>query len=164
MATMPKQKPGKSEQDVQTPPAFLKAVKNRFLDGEEFNYDLAASAENTVAEHFYDEEADSLIQDWSALAGISWCNPPYGNIEPWVAKACAETRKGAEVLMLLPASVGSNWWRTYVDKKAWVLFLNGRLTFVGHKSPYPKDLALLYYNRVFTDMSSYSIWNWRENL
>lgn len=164
MPTMPEQKPGRSEQVVCTPPLFLKAVKNRFLNGEDFKWDLAASKENTVAEKWFTEADDALIQPWHELVGALWCNPPFGDIEPWVAKASNECQMGAQVFMLLPASVGSNWWKSYVDKKSWGLFLNGRLTFVGHKSPYPKDLALLIYDRIFTDSSHYSVWNWRESL
>lgn len=161
---MPVQKPGKSEQVVCTPKNFLKAVKNRFYLKEGFAYDLAADADNTVAEQWFDEEADALVQDWHQIKGISWCNPPFGDLEPWVAKAVLEANKGADLLMLLPASVGSNWWRSFVDSRSRVYFLNGRLTFVGHKSPYPKDLALVHYHRVFMECPGYTVWNWRENL
>lgn len=106
MATMPVQKPGKSEQVVCTPKILLDAVKNRpFID--EFGSDLAADKSNSVGLFYYDEAANALEQPWP-LSGWNWCNPPYSHIEPWVIKACQETQRGAHTIMLLPASVGSN--------------------------------------------------------
>lgn len=143
MAVMPKQKPGKSEQSVETPNNFIEAVKAR-LGITDFTIDLAADATNTKAEKFFTEQDNSLVQEWPPI-GWCWLNPPYGKIEPWVQKAHDSTWDGVKVAMLVPASVGSGWWFEYVSPKAYVTFLNPRLTFVGHKSPYPKDLALLLY-------------------
>lgn len=161
MAKMPKQKPGKSEQDVQTPAIFLEAVKRRLRIGE-FDIDLAASAENAVCPNYYDEAADSLVQPWCVGLGWNWCNPPYADIEPWVRKAWIEAGKGASTAMLVPASTGSNWWRDHVSTRAYISHLNGRLTFVGHKSPYPKDLALLLYTP--WGFCGTETWHWRANL
>jgi phage N-6-adenine-methyltransferase len=131
-----------------------------------FQYDLAASAENTVADQFYTEQDDALIQDWAGnmLDGAwAFCNPPYADIEPWVMKACYETEgAGVNVAMLLPASTGSNWWRTYVHNRCYVLLLNGRLTFVGHKTPYPKDLVVLLYTPM--RLTGYDVWNWKNDV
>lgn len=159
---VPKQKPGKSEQVVCTPPEFLKALKAK-LGQPEFGYDLAASHENTVATSYFTEEDDALIQDWGADLDFgmwAFCNPPYEDIEPWVAKACVEAEKGANIAMLLPASTGSNWWRAYVHNKCYVLLLNGRITFVGHKTPYPKDLVTLLYTPF--GAKGYEVWDWKR--
>lgn len=161
MAHMPSQRPGKSEQVVLTPREFLVAVEHR-LGISKFDFDLAASEDNKVTLEplaYYDEEMDALIQPWTVGTGWNWCNPPYAKIGPWVEKAWDEMLLGAKTAMLVPASVGSNWWRGDVDGIAHVLFLNGRLTFVGHTSPYPKDLALLLYSRAVR--GGYECWNWR---
>lgn len=159
MANMPKQKPGRSEQVVETPDIFLSAVKAR-LGIKEFIWDLAASKENTKATNYFTEEDNSLIQNWPKGEGWSWCNPPYGDIEPWVWWACHEAESGSKVAMLVPASVGSNWWSEYVHTECYVTLLNGRITFVGHKGPYPKDLALLLY-APYLDGGS-CVWRWKE--
>lgn len=99
--------------------------------------------------------------------GWAWLNPPYANIRPWVARAYGQSRgfttmrrKGANIAMLVPAGVGANWWRDYVDKKAMVWFLNGRLTFVGCETCYPKDCALLLYG---PDVApGYDVWHWQS--
>ena len=160
---MPKQKPGKSKQNYGTPPEFLAAVK-KLLGIDKFKLDVAASADNAVSAIYYDEAHDALKDEHSwDVDGWSWLNPPYSNLEPWTRKACFEAANGAKIAILLPASVGSNWWRNWVNGKAVVLFLNGRLTFVGEKAPYPKDSALLlYWGGVTPALARYSVWDWKK--
>jgi phage N-6-adenine-methyltransferase len=158
---MPIQKPGRSVQEVATPPELLNAVKDRLCIGD-FSIDLAASEENKVCPTYFSAGLNDALAEgciWSEESGgWAWCNPPYANIGPWVEKACNEAVRGAQIVMLVPASVGSNWWRDWVEPFAYQVFLNGRVTFVGHTAPYPKDLALLLYAPWF--FHGYEIWNW----
>lgn len=154
--SMPRQQPGRSKQDVRTPKVFLDAVKCR-LGIDAFTVDLAASASNTVAKQFYSERSNALVQPW-ALGGWNWLNPPFAKIDPWVQKAYDESRLGACTAMLLPAGVGANWWRDWVHRKARVLLLNGRITFVGHATCYPKDCVLLLYAPDI--VPAYESWTW----
>ena len=149
---------GGSKQDYQTPPEFIAATCKR-LGITTFTWDLAADDTNKQAPFFYSEEQNSLIQDWDSCGGWLWLNPPYNNITPWVAKAAA-TRE-SYIAMLVPASVGANWWADHVDGRAHVLLLNGRLTFVGAKDPYPKDCALLLYTPFILSHGGYEVWNWK---
>jgi phage N-6-adenine-methyltransferase len=156
----PIQKPHRSKQDYQTPKEFLDAVRCR-LGIEDFLLDVAADTKNAVAPMFYDEATDGLKQSWNMGNGWTWCNPPYSNISPWVAKAFKETvSNGAKTAMLIPASVGANWWRDYVHEMAHVIFLNGRISFDGI-APYPKDCALLLYTPY--TVGGYEVWSWRQN-
>lgn len=168
---MPVQKPGKSEQVVRTPPEFLRSVK-LFLGFKHFTIDLAASDDNAVCSNWITKEQDALTLPW-LHPGWGWLNPEYGHIASWVYKAHrAKQGYGTQTVVLIPASVGSNWWRDYVHQKAMVLFLNGRITFndkhgdpicspkTGKPTPYPKDLALLIYSPDWAP--GYDVWNWRE--
>lgn len=157
----PRQKPGKSKQDYQTPKEFIQAVKNRLCIAD-FDIDLAASADNRVCEQYYGIEQDSLSDacPWRVGNGWSWLNPPYSHIEPWVEKAAKESWNGAHIAMLVPASVGANWWRRWVEPWAYQSYLNGRLTFPPETKPYPKDLALLLY--MPWGFTGHEIWNWRS--
>lgn len=177
--TMPKQKPGRSRQDYGTPADFLAAVKHR-LGITEFVVDLAATAENAKARRFITPEVNSLTFDWGTYrTGWCWLNPPFRRIVPWVGKAHASQMPKAgevvltpdwapkpfvmpppQVAMLVPAAVGANWWRDHVDGVAYVLLLNGRLTFGGESDPYPKDCALLLYGM----NPGYEVWDWRKEL
>lgn len=165
---MPKQKPGKSEQVVVTPWELVDAVEARF---GKLRFDLAATRENCRVRRDYGYPCwygpdspvgrDSLKKNWSKRKGLCWLNPPYGNIAPWAQK-CAELepRVGRSVFLLVPASVGSNWWAEFVDRRCDVYFLGPRVVFEGHRQGYPKDLALCHYNGLGTH--SYECWRWRK--
>lgn len=153
----PQQRPGRSKQDYSTPDNFIVAVKAK-LGIDEFSIDLAADSSNTKAAVWYDEAADSLQMEWQHIKGWAWLNPPFNKIGPWAEKAWWS---GANIAMLVPASVGSNWWRDFVHEKARVLLLNGRLAFIPDKPKwlYPKDCALLLYNDQVK--VGYEVWSWR---
>lgn len=151
---------GNSKQNYGTPPELLQAIKHR-LHIDNFELDVAADSENAVALEYFDEAFNALRPgvNWNK-EGWTWCNPPYANIEPWVIKAYQETSKGAQTVMLIPASVGSNWWKEWVNPYAYIVYLNGRITFVGAKDPYPKDCALLFYTP--WGFKGSEVWNWRD--
>lgn len=150
---------GDGFQAWQTPPEFLDAVKRR-LRINNFRIDLAASHSNKVCDNWYDEATNALAphNEWR-LNGWAWLNPPYAIITPWVAKCTTESKAGACIACLVPASTGANWWRDYVVNDAHILFLNGRLKFVGATNYYPRDLALLLYTPFIRNGSA--IWDWR---
>lgn len=182
MPVMPKQKPGKSIQTYGTPWEFLFQVW-ALLGITKFDCDLAAMPSNRkcgvylappemagqIGEHISPAGYDSLNHSWSFGRGWNWLNPPFARIGPWAAKACREfTDNRVQTAMLVPAGVGSNWWRDFVHRKAQVLVLNGRLVFegtpinpkTGEPDPYPKDCALLLYGRA----PGYWIWNWKQGI
>ena len=155
----PQQKPGRSRQDYHTPPAFLDAVRWR-LGIDDFDIDLAASAENAICARFYTEQDDALVQPWICGDGWNWLNPPFAHIEPWVQRAWYQSRIGAKTAVLVPAGVGANWWARWVHHKAYVLLLNGRLSF-NNIGFYPKDCVLLLYEQ--TAKPCYDVWAWRSH-
>lgn len=150
---------GKSKQTYETPPEFMRAVEKRFGP---FDFDLACVPETAKAKKFYTPEDDSLIQPWHKLRGVLWLNPPYDNISIWAMKCAQQSRLGAKILFLVPASVGSNWHAQYVHNIAHVCLLNGRIQFVGAKDPYPKDCILACYGMRNEGMEpGYSVWRWK---
>lgn len=153
--TMPQQRPGESEQVVGTPPEFLIAVEHRFGP---IAFDLAATPQNAVARSFFTEERNSLVQNWSRIHGNLWLNPPFENIDPWAEKCARERFAARWTLLLVPASIGANWWRDHVLNKGMVFGIP-RLTFVGHTQTYPKDLACIAYG---FGVSGNDWWDWRE--
>jgi phage N-6-adenine-methyltransferase len=117
------------ETDFWTPNDFFDGVEARFGP---FDVDVAASFENRKCERFYDKRIDAL-QDGLAWEGRVWCNPPYNNIVPWVAKAIEQVReRNAErVVMLLPAGTSSKWFQLAYENAARIEFVHGRLNFGG---------------------------------
>lgn len=156
----PRQKPGRSKQDYGTPPEFIRAFVQTFGS---IALDVCASPENAIGPRYYTAEQNGLVQPWApAGQGFNWCNPPFGTIAPWVNRAwLGWEMHGWKTGVLIPASVDSNWWADFVHEKAQVLFLQGRVKFVGAPHLYPKPLALLLYGH---GSPGYQPWKWRTAL
>lgn len=127
-----------------TPQDFYEQIAIEFP----FEVDLAADAENTKCKYYYDEEANSLEQDWK---GVCWCNPPYGRgVKAWVSKAAQETAlNGACVVMLLVPRTDTQWFEIAASTANEIRFIKGRLQFEGqpNKAPFPSCLVIWYGNR-----------------
>lgn len=152
-----------SKQDWGTPPIFLEAVRG-LLGIRSWYYDLAADPGNTVADRYFSMENSAFSHDWPR-ANWCWLNPPFGNLRPWAKKAWEQSQQGSYIAMLVPAACGTAWWAEWVHRKAHVIFLRPRLTFVGAEDPYPKDLALLIYKpwegaAAFPLQPDYTTWEW----
>lgn len=101
-----------------------------------FTLDTAASAANTKCSRFFDRETNGLEQPWGGH--IVWCNPPYSEIAPWVAKAWVEHVDAIRIVMLLPASrTEQRWWQLMVEpfrdrpgSPLTVRFMPGRMHFL----------------------------------
>lgn len=66
-------------------------------------------AANVDARAYYTESDDGLAKPWK---GRVFCNPPYGRALPaWTEKAISEWMDGANVLLLIPANMSTNWMR-----------------------------------------------------
>lgn len=174
----PTQRPGRSRQDYATPTDFFDAVL-MLLRVPRFVMDLAASPENTKAFRYLTAGDDALalarvpVDGWAGylrgpvalpppLTSWGWLNPPFADIGPW-AEQCVRTKAGGgHVAFLVPASVGSNWYRDFVYGRALVLFLNGRLAFMPDRPTwgYPKDCLLALYGP--TIRPGHVVWDWKE--
>ena len=75
-----------------------------------------------------------------------FCNPPYGReIARWVRKCYEESRKGALVVMLIPARTDTAYFHDYIYHKAKeVRFIRGWLHFNGHRNaaPFPSMVVI----------------------
>lgn len=161
--TMPKQRPGKSKQDVGTPWEFIRAVEARF---GAIDWDLAAHAENTKCGDFFygpgsAHAEDTFSVDWAARhpAGNLWLNSEFADISPYAEKCAYESaRRHGMIFLLTPASIGTEWFEDHVHRKAMVLGLAPRLKFVGSKDGYPKDLSLSVYS---CGLNGFGTWRWK---
>lgn len=149
---------GKSRQDYATPPDFLAAVERRF---GRITHDLAAHSGNNVVPAYYGPGSaigeDSLEQQWGALEGTLWLNPPFGNIAPWAAKCCSIRERSGWTLLLSPASVSTEWFALHCEGQALVIPLRPRIVFVGEKNGYPSDLMLCAFGH---RVSGFQSWRW----
>ena len=126
----------KSEkQDWTTPKDFYDRQNKRF----KFVLDAACESYNCLCDDgfYFDKGINALEESW-VRDGFVWCNPPYGrDIKNFVAKAYEEWKKGAKIVMLIPARTDTSYWHEYIFNKADITFLRGRLKFGNSKNPAP---------------------------
>lgn len=123
-----------------TPQDFFDRLNKQF----NFTLDPCATPENAKCEKFFTEEDDGLTQDWGGHR--VFCNPPYGRgLKDWVRKAYEESKKGALVVMLIPARTDTSYWHEFiVGGGADIRFLRGRLKFGdgANSAPFPSALVM----------------------
>lgn len=101
-----------------------------------------------------------------------WCNPPFKACGAWAEKAYREFQRPRDTarnyMLLVPASVDSNWYREFVEPVAIRLFLNPRITFPPEKNPFPKPMMLALYSADLLEQyrgeSRARQWQWKEFL
>lgn len=86
---------------------------------------------------YYTAENNGLLHDWQGHT--VFCNPPYSNIKAWIRKCYYEGHKpNTIVVALVPARTDTAWWWNYVQHKAEVRLIRGRLKFGGTaNAPFP---------------------------
>lgn len=123
----------------ETPQEFYDKLNEEF----HFTCDVCAISENAKCDRYYTPEMDGLKQEWE---GVCWMNPPYGKeVGKWVKKAC---KSKCTVVCLLPARTDTKWFHEYINQKAEVRFIKGRLKFGNSRNsaPFPSMIAI-YRNR-----------------
>lgn len=115
----------------ETPPEIFDPLNKEFS----FTLDPCATEKSAKCERFFTEAENGLGLPW-APARV-FMNPPYGKeIYAWTAKALEESKRGALVVGLLPASTDLEWWhRDIVRGGAEIRFLRGRVRFLTN-GPY----------------------------
>ena len=134
-----------SNVEVGTPPELLEGMQKWF---GRFNLDTCCNPPLTtpVAPVWYTPTSDGLKSRWF---GRSWCNPPFGSEETWVTKACFETQgtgSTTKVAMIFPVKSSMKWWRLVIKFASNILFVEGRMKFVGMKWQAPFPVVLVLFN------------------
>lgn len=124
-------------QDWRTPENVLERVRRIDVIG----LDPCGGEGSTVGaiSEFRLPTTDGLVTPWNGH-GLVFVNPPYGReISTWVKRAAYFGWQGGEaceVVLLVPARVGTNWWHENIAgacpgrEAAAVCFWHGRLKFV----------------------------------
>lgn len=129
----------------ETPDSLFTAYDWEFA----FSLDAAAQGHNAKLPTF---ATDGLVQSWSGER--VWCNPPYSDIEPWIAKGAA--READVAVFLLPVRADTDWWHRYVqDPETGQVLADGlrlmrrRVRFVGARGSPSWASCLVIYRRRF---------------
>lgn len=124
----------------ETPHALYNTLYKMF----DFQLDVCAIPENAKCEQYFTPEQNGLQQSWHPHKRI-WMNPPYGrDIGKWMQKAYEESIKGCIVVCLVHARTDTRWWHNWVQDKANVTFVKGRLKFgnAKHSAPFPSAIVV----------------------
>lgn len=118
------------------------------------NHDDKAAALNSFAQRWH---------EWTPLkdGGLGYLNCEFADIAPWAEKCALEAKAGVRSGLLVPASIGSNWFAEHVAKVADV-YSCGRMSFDG-KNVYPKDLMFCNFTRETRDGPRFLLWDWKTD-
>ena len=90
--------------------------------------DVCATAQNAKFPKYYTINHNALSQEWNESF---FMNPPYSEIDTWMAKAYEQHKKyNVDGIILVFAKTGTQWWHRYVEGKADVHFIQGRIRFL----------------------------------
>jgi phage N-6-adenine-methyltransferase len=126
-------------EEWETPQSFFDTLHAEWR----FTLDVAATPVNTKCQRYFTREDNGLTQAWGCE--MCWMNPPYGRaLASWIRKAYESAQTGATVVCLIPARTDTQWWHTYVEGKAEVRTVPGRLKFSGarYNAPFPSVLVI----------------------
>jgi phage N-6-adenine-methyltransferase len=137
-----------------------------------FKLDAAADRTSFKADVWYgpgsEHGEDAFVEtQWPSPA---WCNPPYGKgIERWLAKFVEQSRaRSVMTVALLPARTESQWWKKGIVPYADIIFLSGRVPFVGPEQAEGKrsqpdhPSALCIYSPLSGGSAKW--WDWRKDV
>lgn len=103
--------------------------------------DVCATEDNRKCLEYFDKQRNGLLQDWNK---DFFMNPPYSEVGFWVAKAYQEHQKyNVNGLGLIFSKTDTKMWHNYIEGKAEVYFIKGRLKFEKngipgqYPAPYP---------------------------
>lgn len=127
--------------DWETPSTLFNQLNKEF----NFTLDVCANESNAKCENYFSPETDGLSKKWS---GTCWMNPPYGRrISKWIQKAHDESKKGCDVVCLIPSRTDTKYWHDYCMKAAEVRFIKGRLCFGDSKTSAPFPTAIVVFKK-----------------
>lgn len=88
-----------------------------FTEVRKFDLDVAACRESFLGTTYMTGQeggVSGLVERWH---GHVWCNPPWSDLKPWVAKAWAEFEAGnvLSISMLLPVRTEQPFWQELIE-------------------------------------------------
>jgi ParB family chromosome partitioning protein len=120
---------GTGENEWYTPPEFVEAARD-VMGGIDLDPATSEIAQRTVrAAAWHTQDDDGLTKKWR---GRVWLNPPYSNIEPFVAKLVADYQAGhiTEAVLLTHNFTDTRWFHDAVGAACAFCLTLGRIRFI----------------------------------
>ena len=108
-----------------------------------FTLDACATEENHKCERYYTKRDNGLNIYWGGES--VFCNPPYSEVDKWVAKSFYETRCDfTTVVLLIPARTDTKYFHDYILNRSEIRFIKGRLKFgdAKYNAPFPSMVVI----------------------
>lgn len=104
--------------------------------------DVCADRINHVTDSYFTEHDNALTKQWNV---DFYMNPPYSKIRDFIKYAYEQHKKhNVNGLLLTYAKTDTKWWHDYVESKAEIYFIKGRIKFFDehgiltkNSAPYP---------------------------
>ena len=103
-----------------------------------FKLDACAEPWSAKTSRYYTAEQDGLRRDWESW---TFCNPPYGNVFAWYAKAYSEALLGNSSVLLTFARTDTRAFHDIALKASDIIFIKGRLRFIDPETRMPSGPA-----------------------
>ncbi|MEO9276947.1 MAG: DNA N-6-adenine-methyltransferase [Nitrososphaera sp.] len=101
--------------------------------------DVCATEKNTKCPLFYTKYNDALSEDWQY---DFFMNPPYSRVAEFIKYAYEQHKKcNVNALILTYAKTDTVWWHEYIEGKAEIHFIQGRLKFLDQNGTITKNSA-----------------------
>jgi len=130
--------------DYGTPPELYFQVCQKFNIFP--TLDVCATEKNAKCSKFITQKEDSLLFEWDETF---FMNPPYSRVDHFMRKAYYQHLKhGVEGLILVFAKTDTKWWHNFIENKAEVHFVKGRIKFfkdgyeTRNSAPYPSCFVI----------------------
>lgn len=143
-----------------TPPELFRWLDCRY---GHFDVDLAADDDNHLLPQYFTAQR-SALQIPNHWPERCFCNPPYGDLEPWVRRFVVHARSGGRVCAILPSNTSSAWFVPVFDN-AKIVWITGRVQFVHPITGRPTHgnnsgtvIALFGYGNVMSDPNEHYRW------
>ncbi|MGR8809995.1 DNA N-6-adenine-methyltransferase [Leuconostoc citreum] len=129
--------------DWETPQLFFEKLNKKY----KFDLDACASEDNHKVDNYFTEEDNALTKLWN---GNVFVNPPYGReLYSFVEKSYSEHIRDNNrfIVLLIPARTDTKYWHEFIQGKATIKFLKGRLKFeisgiASDAAPFPSALII----------------------
>ena len=134
----------KVDDDYGTPNVLLKKIMVNY-DVLPF-LDVCATHTNTKFQDYFTAQDDALSRPWDV---DFWCNPPYSQVYDFMKYGYSQHLKHNVTRTCLTYSkTDTKWWHEFVEDKAEVHFIQGRVKFLKdgnptkHPAPYPSCIII----------------------